>query len=123
MSRRTERINRLLRETISELLQRQVKDPRLGGFITVTEVDTASDLSYARVCVSIMGNEIEKRRTLETLNAASGFFRKELGAQLRLRHIPDLSFRRDDSIEQGAHVLELIRQIADEGKSPKQDEN
>lgn len=122
MTRRIERINHLLRETISELLRHQVKDPQLGGFITVTEVATSPDLSYARVFVSILGDEAEKKRTLERLNSASGFFRKELGGQLRLHHIPDLSFRRDNSIDQGAHVLELMKQIADKAENPKSDE-
>lgn len=119
VTRRIERVNHLLRETISELLQRQVKDPQLSGFITVTEVVTSPDLRYARVFVSILGDEVEKKRTLERLNTASGFFRKELGAQLRLHRIPDLSFRQDDSINRGAHVIELLKQITSEDGNPQ----
>ena len=119
MSRRLERLNHLIREEISELLQRQVKDPRLSGFITVTRVSTSSDLSHAKVFISIMGDEREKREALEALANASGFLRRELGPRLTLRYIPELSFHRDDSIEQGAHVLELISQVSspeDNGK-------
>lgn len=111
MSRRLERVNHLIREEISELLQRQVKDPRLGGFVTVTRVSTSSDLSHAKVFVSIMGEEEEKREVLEALATASGFLRKELSMRLRMRRSPELSFHRDDSIDQGAHVLQLINQV------------
>jgi ribosome-binding factor A len=112
MSRRIERINHLIRGEISELLQRQVKDPRLGGFVTVTQVSTSLDLRHATVSISIMGDEEEKKETLEALALASGFFRKELGTRLKLRHIPELSFQHDDSMSRGAEVLQLIQQVA-----------
>ena len=111
MSRRLERVNHLIREEISELLQRQVKDPRLGGFISVTKVSTSPDLSHANVFISIMGDEREKREALEALTKASGFLRRELSPKLTLRRIPELSFHLDDSIEKGAHVLELISHV------------
>ena len=111
MTRRIERLNNLLRHEISELLQRQVKDPRLGNFVTVTEVSISPDLRYARIFVSHMGSEEEKRETLSILASASGFFRRELAKRLRLRRIPELSFQCDDSIERGAHLLELIDQV------------
>jgi len=112
MSRRIERVNNLIRQEISELLQRQVKDPRLGGFVTVTQVSTSPDLRHAKIFISIMGNEDEKEEALEAFAVASGFLRKELGARLRLRRSPELSFHYDDSIDQGTHVLQLISQIA-----------
>jgi len=110
MARRTEKINHLLRQEISDLLLRQVRDPRLGGLISVTKVDTASDLSRARVFVSTMGSETEKQEVLEALMGASGFLRRELKGRLTLRMIPELSFCQDDTIEQGARVLQLIDQ-------------
>lgn len=112
MSRRIERVNNLIRQEISELLQRQVKDPRLGGFVTVTQVSTSPDLRHAKIFISIMGNEDEKEKALEAFAVASGFLRRELGARLRLRRSPELSFHYDDSIDQGTHVLQLISQIA-----------
>jgi len=108
MTRRIEQVNNLIRQEISELLQRQVKDPRLGHFITVTAVSTSPDLRYARIFVSHMGSKEEKQETLSVLTAASGFFRKALAKHLRLRRIPELSFQWDDSIERGAHLLELM---------------
>lgn len=110
MSRRTERINYLLRAEISSLL-RESKDPRLDHFITVTEVATAPDLRQARVFVSIMGGPEEKRAVLAGLASAATFFRRELRARLELRYIPELHFLQDDSLEHGAHLAELIHQL------------
>lgn len=115
MSRRIERVNSLIRQEISELLQRQVKDPRLGGFVTVTQVSTSGDLRHAKVFFSIMsvtGSEDEKGEVLEALTAASGFLRKEMSSRLGLRRCPELSFHYDDSLDQGAQVLQLISEVA-----------
>jgi ribosome-binding factor A len=97
------------------LLQRQIKDPRLGGLVSITEVVTSPDLKYAKVFISGMCDEEEKKETLSVLVSASGFLRNELAGRLRLRHIPELDFRWDDSIEQGAHILELIDQVTHTG--------
>ncbi len=112
MAHRIERVNNLIRQEISEMLRRQVKDPRLGGFITVTKVSTSPDLRYAKVYVSQISSESSRQDILSTLSAASGFFRKELTKSLRLRRIPELSFQWDDSIERGAHLLELIDRLS-----------
>ena len=98
MAHRIERVNSLIRQEISQLLQRQVRDPRLGNFIAVTEVSTSADLKFAKVFVSRIGSEKEKQETLSALASASGFFRRELAKRLKLRFIPILSFRWDDSI-------------------------
>lgn len=108
MAHHIERVNSLIRQEISELLQRQVKDPRLGNFITVTAVDTSSDMRHAKVFVSRFEGQEEKKETLGVLASAAGFFRKELAARLKLRRIPELSFQWDDSLERGDHLLQLI---------------
>ena len=112
MTRRIERVNSLIRQEISELLRSQVKDPRLGNFVAVTEVSTSSDLRYAKIFVSCVGAEGDRQETLGVLTAASGFFRNELAKRLKLRRVPELSFQWDDSIERGAHLLELIDGIS-----------
>ncbi|MFC2032313.1 30S ribosome-binding factor RbfA [Chloroflexota bacterium] len=112
MTRRIQRVNSLIRREISELLQRQVKDPRLGSFVTITEVSTSADLKYAKIFVSRLGSEEEKQKTLSALATAAGFLRNELAKHLRLRYIPELSFQWDDSIERGTHLLQLIDQIS-----------
>ena len=111
MAHRIGRVNNLIRQEISELLQRQVKDPRLGSFVVITEVSTSSDLRYARVFVSCIDSKEDKQEILSVLASASGFFRNELGRRLRLRRIPELSFKWDDSIERGVHLLELIDKV------------
>jgi ribosome-binding factor A len=112
MAHRIQRVSSLMRQEISQLLQRQVKDPRLGNFVAVTEVSLSPDLRYARVFVSCMGSEEEKQAMLSGLVAASGFLRNQLAKRLRLRRIPELSFHWDDSIERGAHLLELIDEVS-----------
>jgi len=114
MAYRIERVNSLIRQEISQLLQRQVKDPRLGNFITVTEVATSADLKYARVFVSRLGSEEEKQETLKALTSASGFFRRELARYLKLRSVPALSFQWDSSIERGDRLSQLIDEITSE---------
>jgi len=112
MTRRIQRLNNLFRHEVSELLQRQVKDPRLGSFIAVTEVSISPDLRYARIFVSHICSEEQKQDTMSALTSASGFFRRELAKRLKLRYIPELSFQWDDSIERGSHLLQLIDQVA-----------
>ena len=114
MTHRIERVNNLIRQEISQLLQRQIKDPRLSSFIAVTEVDTSPDLRYAKIFVSCISSDEEKQEILSTLATASGFLRNELTRRLRLRRIPELSFHWDDSIERGAHLLELIDRVSAE---------
>ncbi len=112
MAHRIERVNSLIRQELSELLQHQVKDPRLGNFIAVTEVITSHDLKHAKVFVSSIGSEGERKKVLTALGSASGFFRRELSRRLKLRYTPELSFQWDDSIERGDHLLKLIDGIA-----------
>ncbi len=114
MTRRTERISSLIRQEISELLREQVSDPRLRTFISITRVSTSVDLSHTRVYFSIFGEEVSKEEVLQGFVAASGFLRRELASRLRLKHMPQLSFHLDESIEKGARVLKLIDEIASE---------
>lgn len=115
MSHRIERVNSVIRQEISNLLQRQVKDPRLGAFISITQVVTSPDLKSAKLYVSFLGSPEEKQGALSALTGAAGFLRRELAKNLKLRRIPELSFHWDDSIEQGDHIMRLFDQIS----SPK----
>jgi len=113
-TRRMARVNDTIRREISDLLMRETKDPRIGGLLSVTAVDTSADLRYARVYVSVMGTEEEKERVQEGLVAAAGFLRRCLAERLTLRYIPELTFERDDSIERGSRLLDLIKEVAPE---------
>jgi ribosome-binding factor A len=114
---RIERLNSLLRQEISDLVQRQVKDPRLGSFISVTAVEISSDMRHAKVFVSRLGTDNEKRETLSALASASGFIRHELSERLKIRRIPELSFKLDDTIEKADRVLRIIDGISWEERS------
>jgi len=107
-SNRINRINEEIQKELSSLF-RTLKDPRVqGGMVTVTHVDTTSDLRYAKVFVSVLDKSQEKD-VLRGLKSAAGYLRRELGAAVKLRYTPELQFIADDSIEQGAHILELLR--------------
>jgi ribosome-binding factor A len=116
-SRRIARLNDAFREEISDLLRRQVKDPRLAVFITITRVEISADISHARVYVSVMGSEEDREGALRGLEAAASFLRRQIGRRLSLRRVPELSFRRDDSMERGAHVLELLDEVTEQEKA------
>jgi len=111
MSRRSERTSKLIQREISALLEREVNDPRLSKFVSVTEVILSPDLMHAKVYVSTLGSEMNKEDLLAGFDKASGFLRKELAAHLRLRQMPELSFHYDDSIERGARLLELMGEL------------
>jgi ribosome-binding factor A len=117
MAHRLERFNSLLREEISEILQRQLKDPRLGSMVSVTAVEVSADLHYAKVLVSTLGNTAEKAETLAALKSAAGFIRRELMDRIKARHIPDLDFRIDETIEKADRVLRMIDHISEEKSS------
>jgi len=112
MSRRSERTSKLIQREISELLEREVNDPRLSKLISVTEVTLSPDLKHAQIFVSTLGSEINnKEDILAGFNNATGFLRKELASHLKLKYTPQLSFHYDDSIERGARLLKLIGEL------------
>jgi ribosome-binding factor A len=113
MSQRTDRLDSQIQQELMELLQREMKDPRLG-FVTITRVATARDLSHARVFVSVYGSDEERERSMAALRDAAPWLRRQLASRLTLRTVPELSLRRDDSIEAGDRVLKLLREIEDE---------
>ncbi len=113
-SRRVERINDLMRSELSDLIGRELKDPRLGGLISITQVETSADLRHARVFVSIFGSDEERESSLSALRSAAGFLRREVAQRIVLRHMPELEFRLDSSLEQGDRILRLLKQVTDE---------
>ena len=114
MSRRVDRVNELLRTEISNLLAREIKDPRLARVVSITEVVASSDLRSARVYVSVMGRETDRKAAMDGIRSAASFLRRELRERVNLRHTPHLTFVLDDSIEEGARVLRLIEGVTPE---------
>jgi ribosome-binding factor A len=105
--KRLERVNQLIKEEISAVLQRQIKDPRLG-FVTVTEVDTTADLKLARVYVSVLGPEDQWAKSFKALESSRGFVWNWLRKHLDLRVTPQIAFRPDRSMEHAAHIQSLL---------------
>ena len=106
-SNRIHRINDEIQRELSSQL-RNLKDPRVSGMVSITYVDTTNDLRYARIYISVLDKDREKD-VLKGLKSAAGFLRRELGHALQLRYTPELQFIGDDSIQHGAHILELLR--------------
>jgi ribosome-binding factor A len=113
--KRLERVNQLVKEEISILLQRELKDPRLG-FVSVTEVETSRDLRIAKVFVSVLGDEAQWAASLAALASARGFIRNWLRQHLDLRVTPELDFRADRSMEHAARIQALLKQVGGEAE-------
>ena len=114
MSRRTERVNELLREEISDLLRSDLRDPRIGGIVTVTHVDVSPDLRHALAYVSVLGTYEERASTLKALDHARPFLRRELSRRLTLRYTPDVAFMSDTSMAEAQEMTDLMRRTAEE---------
>ena len=111
MSRRMERVNVLLRQEISSLLATELRDPRLPSIISITRVEASPDLLVAKVFVSVLGDQQKKRDALRALGSASGFIHRNIRHRLKLKNVPSFEFRLDESIEKGADLLGLIRDV------------
>lgn len=119
MTQRTQRIDELLRQEIGQTLEHELADPGIG-FVTVTEVETAQDLSHARVWVSVIGTEDQRKESLAALRRATPFIRRGLGGKLSLRRVPELEFRMDETAERGTRVLKILSEL-EAGRLPDED--
>ena len=108
--KRLDRVNQLIKEEISTLLQRELKDPRLG-FVTVTEVETSKDLRQAKVFVSVLGDDRQWKASMAALESARGFVRNWLRQNLDLRVTPEIDFRADRSMEHAARIQSLLKKV------------
>ncbi len=106
-SNRIGRINEEIQRELAALIP-SVKDPRVTGMISVTAVDTTPDLKFAKIYISVL-DKSDCEQVLKGLKSAAGWLRRELGRSLNLRNTPELTFVRDDSIDKGAHILEMLR--------------
>lgn len=114
MSRRMSRVEEACKEQLSESLQREIKDPRVG-FVTITGVRVTPDLRHARVFFSILGSEQEARQSLAGLESAKGYLRSCLGRHLRLRYLPDIEFVQEHVAEDALRLEELFRKAGSGG--------
>lgn len=110
MTDRMRRVNESVRQVLSEAIG-QLKDPRIG-FVTITGVETSSDLRHARVYVSVLGAERKRTQTIERLQAAHSLLQAQLGRELRMKRTPQLAFEYDPSVERGVRMTKLIDELA-----------
>jgi ribosome-binding factor A len=115
-SYRPVRVGELIQTEIADLLLRQMKDPRLN-MVTVSRVEVSSDLRYARIYVSHMGNEVEQQMAIEGFLHAAGFIRNQLGKRLKLRHVPQLSFKLDTAIAYGVRISSILNDLTTAGST------
>lgn len=114
-NQRSARVGDEMREILAELLRDEVKDPRIG-FVSIVKVEVSGDLRHAKIHVSVMGDDQQKKDSLKGLNSASGFLRSEVAKRLQLRYTPELHFALDESIEHGQRIAQLLVQVQNEQK-------
>lgn len=105
---RTDRISEEMKKEVSAIIQNELKDPRLPKIISVTTSEVTRDLRYAKVYISVLGDENDKKNAIQGLRSAAGFIRREIGQRLKLRYTPEILFELDNSIERGVYLNKLI---------------
>lgn len=112
MALRNQRVAEQIKKEMAQILREELKDPRLEtGLVTVTGVVLSNDLHYARIYISIYGDENRKREAMEALSRATGFVRREIGQRLSLRYTPEITFKIDTSIEHGDYINRLLARV------------
>ncbi|HHW11639.1 MAG TPA: 30S ribosome-binding factor RbfA [Firmicutes bacterium] len=111
---RAERLAVLIKEELGNILQKDLKDPRIG-FASITNVRVSRDIGHAKIYISVFGDKQQQTATMEGLESAKGYIRSELGKRIRMRYVPEISFVFDNSLEEGAKVLSLLNEIKKEG--------
>lgn len=109
---RNVRVAQSAKRELSELIQRDLKDERIGGIVSITDVETSNDCRRMKVFVSVFGEAAQQQGTVDALNEHSPQIRGEIGRRLRLRFAPELSFKLDNSLERGARVTDLLGKIS-----------
>ena len=120
--KRTDRLNSLLKEVISEVIRMDVRNPHVNQMVTVTRVNITNDLHYAKVYISVIGSEQEKVETIDALQSAAGFIAVNASKKVVMRYFPELTFILDDSVEKHMRIESLLGKIQEERKSRKNPE-
>lgn len=120
MVERTDRLNSLLKEVISEVIRKDVRNPHVNELVTVTRVEITKDLHYAKVYVSVIGDAPVKAETLAALQSAAGFIAVNSSKKVTMRYFPELTFKLDDSVDKHMRIAELLGEISEERKSRKE---
>jgi len=118
---RTDRLNSLLKEVISEVIRRDVRNPHVAELVTVTRVQITKDLHYAKVYISVIGSDQAKTETLAALQSAAGFIAVNSAKKVVMRYFPELTFKLDDSVDKHMRIEELLQKISKEKASREGD--
>ncbi|WP_066635289.1 30S ribosome-binding factor RbfA [Desulfolucanica intricata] len=119
MSHRPERLGEAIKKEISDLIINELKDPRVG-FASVTSVEVSNDLGYAKVFISVLGSPEEQEATMQGLQRAQGFIRREISRRIRMRHVPELTFKLDQSINHGVKIMKLLEDVREKEERPNE---
>ena len=111
---RSGRLGEEIKKIISEMMLRDLRDPRIHSLTSVSAVEVTEDNSYATVYLTVMGTEDEKKETVKAFSSAAGFIRRDIGKKIKIRHVPELSFKIDSSLDYGMHISKLIDEISKE---------
>lgn len=110
---RASRVGEQIKKELSQIIQQELKDPRVG-FVTVTSVEMSGDLQIAKVYISVFGNTEEKEQTLSGLEKAKGYIRSEIGHRIHLRHVPELIFQIDETLDRSERISQLLDEVKQE---------
>ena len=108
---RISRIAEEIKREVAQMIRDEIKDPRVTGLISVTQVEVTNDLSIAKIYISLLADEEKRKSCLQGLEKASGYIRSELGKRLKLRYIPELAFKMDESIAYGAKISKILAEV------------
>lgn len=119
MIKRTDRLNSLLKEVIAEVIMREVRNPKINTLVTVKKVDISKDLHNAKVYISLLGSETERKQTLRALQSAAGFISVQAAKKVVMRYFPHLTFHLDETLEDEIRIHTLLEKIHDEQNNRK----
>lgn len=119
---RVKRLSEEIKKIASTLIRNELKDPRIAPMTSIIEVDVTRDLRYATIYISVLGNNKEKSGTIEGLEKAKGFMRREIGKKIKARYTPELIFKLDESIERGVYMYDVITKVNESDSIPSDEE-
>ena len=123
MMERTDRIAAEMKRVVSDIIRTELKDPRIPVVTSVTRLKLAKDLKFAKIYVSFLGDEAQKKAAMQALKASAGLIRYQIGQKMTIRTLPELNFALDESIEYGSYMAERIAQVMAEDKQKEAPED
>lgn len=114
MNKRLNRMEEELKKAVSLIIMNEIKDPRISPVTSVTDVELTKDLRYAKMYISVMGDDKQKKDTIDGLNSAKGYIRREMGQKVKMRYTPEPIFQLDESLDEGMKISNILRDLNEE---------